>query len=50
MTSERIQIVEKILDANDQVAALNRDQLDHYGIFGINIMASPGAGKTSLIL
>jgi len=50
MVSEKIQIVEKILDANDQVAAINRSKLDNLQVFSINIMASPGAGKTSLIL
>lgn len=48
--SSRVPIVEKILDANDQVAALNRTQLDAAGIFSLNVMASPGAGKTSFIM
>lgn len=39
-----------ILRANDQVARENRALLDSKGIFTVNIMASPGAGKTSLIL
>lgn len=46
----RVPIVEKIMDANDQVAALNRAQMDAAGVFSINMMASPGAGKTSFIL
>ncbi len=50
MASIRVPIVENILSANDQVAALNRAQLDNARAFGINIMASPGAGKTSVIL
>ncbi len=50
MTSLRVPIVENILSANDQVASLNRAQLDNAHVFGINIMASPGAGKTSVIL
>jgi hydrogenase nickel incorporation protein HypB len=45
----RVRVVEKIFSANDGLAAENRDQLDAAGIFAINIMASPGAGKTSLI-
>ncbi len=45
----RVPVVEQILSANDQLAAANRKQLDAAGIFAINIMASPGAGKTSLI-
>ena len=47
---QKVQIVEKILNANDQVAALNRQRLDEHHIYAVNLMASPGAGKTSLIL
>jgi hydrogenase nickel incorporation protein HypB len=49
MTS-RIPVVEKILSANDRMAERNRSLLDEAGVYSINIMASPGAGKTSLIL
>ena len=47
--SQRIPVVEKILNANDRLAAENRAILDQAGVFAINLMASPGAGKTSLI-
>jgi hydrogenase nickel incorporation protein HypB len=47
--TERIRIVEDIMGANDQLAAQNRADLDAAGVFAINLMASPGAGKTSLI-
>jgi hydrogenase nickel incorporation protein HypB len=47
--TERIPIVENIMSANDQLAAQNRARLDEAGVFSINMMASPGAGKTSLI-
>lgn len=46
----KVQVVERILSANDQIAAENRARLDARGVVAINIMASPGAGKTSLIL
>jgi hydrogenase nickel incorporation protein HypB len=49
MQKQRIPIVENILSANDQVAALNRKLLDDTNVFALNIMASPGAGKTSVI-
>src|SRR5512138_2790528 len=49
MTS-RIPVVENILSANDRMAERNRSLLDQAGVYSINIMASPGAGKTSLIL
>lgn len=45
----RVPIVEKILSANDRIASENRAMLDSARVFAINIMASPGAGKTSLI-
>jgi len=47
--TQRIPVVEKILSANDQLAAENRARLDNAGIFSLNFMASPGAGKTSLV-
>lgn len=50
MTPSRLPIVENILNANDQLALQNRSILDQAGVFAINIMASPGAGKTSVIL
>jgi hydrogenase nickel incorporation protein HypB len=46
----KIPVVERILSANDQVAAENRTVFDEFGVFVVNFMASPGAGKTSVIL
>lgn len=45
----RVPIVEKILSANDRMAKENRASIESAGLFSINLMASPGAGKTSLI-
>lgn len=42
-------VVEKILSANDRIAAENRTIFDEAGVKAFNLMASPGAGKTSLI-
>ena len=50
MTNQRITIVEKILDANDHLANENQRRLDQNNIYSINLMASPGSGKTSFIL
>jgi len=50
VSTSRIPVVEKILSANDQVAEQNRAKFDQAGVFAINLMASPGAGKNSLIL
>lgn len=47
--TRRVQVIEKILSANDRLAAENRAMLDAAGVLAINFMASPGAGKTSLI-
>lgn len=46
---KRIQVVEKILSANDRLAEENQRKLDSADVFALNLMASPGAGKTSLI-
>ncbi len=50
MSAIRVPVVEKILSANDRVANENRALLDEHKVFSINLMASPGAGKTSFIL
>jgi hydrogenase nickel incorporation protein HypB len=47
--SKTIPVVEKIMSANDQLALQNRTRLDQAKVFAINLMASPGAGKTSLL-
>jgi len=45
-----IKVLKDILSANEQIAERNRRLLDSKGVFAINLMSSPGAGKTSLIL
>jgi hydrogenase nickel incorporation protein HypB len=47
--SRRIPVVEKILSANERLAEENRARLDNAGVMALNLMASPGGGKTSLI-
>jgi len=46
----KIEVVKNILDANEQMAAENKVFFEGRGLVAVNIMASPGAGKTSLIL
>ncbi len=48
--SRTVAVVERILSANDQMALENRSELDAAGVLAVNLMASPGAGKTSLIM
>ena len=47
--TQKISVVENILNANDQLASQNRALLNQNRVFSINLMASPGAGKTSLV-
>lgn len=45
-----VELAQPILSHNGQIAASNAALLQRHGIFGLNLMASPGAGKTCLIL
>ena len=45
----KITIVKNILDANDRIAEENRKLFDNEKIYVLNLMSSPGAGKTSLV-
>ncbi len=46
----KVPVVRNILSANDRLAGENRQKLLGRRVCSVNIMASPGAGKTSLIL
>ncbi len=50
MSLHNVKIVQNLLAANDQMAARNQRRFDEAGVLAINIIASPGAGKTSLII
>jgi hydrogenase nickel incorporation protein HypB len=45
-----IKVLKDILSANEQIARKNQELLEKNKVFAVNIMASPGAGKTSLVL
>ena len=45
----KLKVASKILDANDRIAQENRRIFSDAGVFVINLMSSPGAGKTSLL-
>jgi len=45
-----IKVLRDVLSANDGIARRNQNRLDKHGILTINLMSSPGAGKTSLIM
>ena len=47
---KKVEVITSILNANDLIAQENQGLLRNHHILGVNLMASPGAGKTSLIL
>lgn len=46
----KVDIEQRILAANDELAGANRSRFAEHGVFVLDLMASPGAGKTSTIL
>lgn len=45
-----VQIERDILSKNDGYAAQNRTWFDEHGVFALNLVSSPGSGKTSLLV
>lgn len=48
--TEHVPVVKSLLAGNDVVAERNRARIAAAGVLAVNLIASPGAGKTSLIL
>ncbi|MDX1570103.1 MAG: hydrogenase nickel incorporation protein HypB [Xanthomonadales bacterium] len=46
---EIVDVMTPLLAENDRVAAHNREHFDRAGVLAINLMSSPGAGKTALL-
>jgi hydrogenase nickel incorporation protein HypB len=44
-----VEVLARLLDANDRIAAHNRAHFDAQGVLALNLMSSPGAGKTALL-
>ena len=44
-----VTIERKVLEKNDEIAHRNRELFRSHGIFAVNLVSSPGAGKTSLL-
>jgi len=44
-----ISIISKILDKNDHEAGHNREHFNSHNVLSINLMSSPGSGKTALL-
>jgi hydrogenase nickel incorporation protein HypB len=47
--TERVEVLERIFEENDRTAAANRDAFAGHRVCAINLMSSPGAGKTALL-
>jgi len=46
---EAVSVLHGLLHANDHAAAHNREHFNKHGVLAVNLMSSPGAGKTSLL-
>jgi hydrogenase nickel incorporation protein HypB len=46
---EAVSVLEGLLSENDHQAGHNRDHFDGHGVLAVNLMSSPGAGKTALL-
>ena len=45
----KVKLARKVVMSNDRAAALNRKVLSRHGVLMVNVMGSPGSGKTELI-
>jgi hydrogenase nickel incorporation protein HypB len=44
-----VEVLQNLLHENDHVAAHNREHFERHGVLAVNLMSSPGSGKTSLL-
>jgi hydrogenase nickel incorporation protein HypB len=44
-----VKVLEDVLDANSTIARTNREDFDENGVFVVNLMGAPGAGKTAVL-
>lgn len=45
----RLPVVQRVLEANDEIAGATRAELTRRGIFTIDLIGAPGSGKTALL-
>lgn len=50
MGGRRVQVVRRVLDTNDIMAGRNREHFNAHDVFVLNMMSSPGSGKTTTLL
>ncbi len=48
-TSQTVDVHQSLFDANNVLAAQNRNHFDSHGIVALNLISSPGSGKTTLL-
>ena len=46
---ESVEVLQGLLDANDHQAGHNREHFARHNVLAVNLMSSPGAGKTALL-
>ncbi|MBE9564850.1 MAG: hydrogenase nickel incorporation protein HypB, partial [Proteobacteria bacterium] len=46
---EAVSVLHSLLHENDHTAKHNRDHFDQHNVLAVNLMSSPGAGKTALL-
>jgi len=46
---ETVEVLTHLMQANDHEASHNRSHFDRHGVLAVNLMSSPGAGKTALL-
>jgi len=44
-----IKVERKVLEKNDELAARNREAFHQHGVFVVNMVSSPGSGKTNIL-
>ncbi|MBF0100295.1 MAG: hydrogenase nickel incorporation protein HypB [Desulfobacterales bacterium] len=44
-----VKVLRKVLDVNDTIAEQNRHYFEKKGVFVLNVMSAPGAGKTTIL-
>ena len=44
-----VEVQERILSGNERTARHNREHFEEAGVFAINLMGSPGSGKTAVL-
>ncbi|HZK71603.1 MAG TPA: hydrogenase nickel incorporation protein HypB, partial [Clostridia bacterium] len=50
MSKAKIEVLEDIYAENDRISLIINKEFDKKGIFGVNVLGSPGAGKTTTLI